>query len=366
MKSLPNQFELGLCFIDLIGPIIAKNLVDYCGSAEAVFSENSRLLERIPGVGKRRIHALSREKVLDRARRELEFIEKYQIEVVPYWSERYPKRLLHCPDAPVMLFVKGSADFNALRSIAVVGTREPSGHGIRNTQELITAWRTYKPTIVSGLARGIDTIAHRSCVQLQLPTVGVLGHGMDRIYPPENRKLANDILQSGGAIITEFPSGTVPDAQNFPKRNRIVAGMTDATVVIEAARKGGALITGELASSYQRDVFALPGRISDSKSEGCLNLIKNNGAQIIASAHDIPESLGWTTSEKKEVVQVQMPIDLSTDEAQVVSTLNEGPKAIDQIGLDTGRPISQVFALLTTLELRGIIRSLPGKRYEMM
>lgn len=364
MKEEEQLYRLALCFIDLVGPVVSRALVDHCGSAEAVFNEKTHVLQRIPRVGGERLKAIRAKDVLIRAEKELAFIESEKIDVVFFQDERYPRRLLHCPDAPVLLFIKGKVDLNPDHTVSVVGTRRQSNYGRKATEQLIQDWARYGPMIVSGLALGVDTTAHKTAIKFDCPTIAVLGHGIDRLYPHQNRSLAIT-LQNNGALVSEFPSGTNPDAMNFPKRNRIVAGISDATVVIEAAEKGGALITGQLASGYQRDVFALPGRVNDPMSKGCLNLIKNNEAHVITQPSDVPELLGWDAEHKEEVRQIQMPIDLSTEEAAVISTLGRNRMEIDRISIESGMTISQLYAVLTALELRGIVRGLPGKQYEV-
>lgn len=359
------HYQLALCFTNHIGPVIARSLVEYCGSAEAVFKERKTLLAKIPGIGKERVKFLYSKEAQSLAEKELKHIEDQRIEVLFYKDEAYPRRLRFCADSPIVLFKKGPAPLNQDHVISVVGTRNQTDHGARATRGLIKEWSIVQPCIVSGLALGVDATAHRSAIQNGCDTVAVLGHGLKFQYPPQNQKLFSEIEEKG-ALITEFPFLSKPDPKNFPKRNRIVAGMSDATVVIEAAIKGGALITGQLASSYQRDVFALPGRTSDTFSEGCLNLIKNNEAAILTKAEDLLQSMGWLEENIGNPKQIALPIDLSTEEASLLSALQYGPLQVDKISSATGRPISQVFALITTLELRGLVKSLPGKRYELL
>ncbi|NVK27085.1 MAG: DNA-protecting protein DprA [Flavobacteriia bacterium] len=364
MDEDENLYRLGLCFVDLIGPIIARTLVNYCSSASAIFEEKSHLLSKIPGVGTERAKAFKSAAVLHRAKREMDFCFANNIRILFFTEDVYPRRLLHCADAPVLLFARGNLSLNPEHSVAVVGTRSQSNYGRIITERLVEEWKIYNPQIVSGLALGIDTTAHRSALKNDLETVAVLGHGLDVAYPHQNKSLFAEIGEKG-TLLTEFPSGTKPDATNFPRRNRIVAGMTDATIVVEAAHKGGALITGQLASSYQRDVFAVPGRVNDTKSAGCLNLIKNNEAIVLTSPSDVPEALGWQTGASESSKQMQLPVDLSTEEASIISALRKGSMQVDELSSTVGRPISQLFALLTQLELRGIIRSRPGKKYEL-
>lgn len=357
-----NLYRIALSYIDMVGPIIARTLVEHCGSAQSVFKERKALLQKIPNIGSERIKKIASADVLHKAEEELRWVEKHGIEIVFYKNERFPRRLNRCADGPTVLFVKGKADLNPERSIAVVGTRKMTSHGETTTKKFIRQWSSFNPTIVSGLALGVDTASHHAALKNGIPTIGVLGHGHATMFPAANRPLAQKIIDESGAVITEFPSKTRPDAPNFPRRNRIVAGMTDATIVIEAAIKGGALITGQLASSYQRDVFALPGRTSDPLSAGCLNLIRNNEAALLSRAEDVIESLGWENSQQSSP-QVSLPIDLSTEEAGIYSALSQGPLQIDELAHVTSKPISQLLATLTTMELCGLIISLPGKRY---
>ncbi len=358
-------YQLALCFADQIGPVVSRTLVEHCGSARSVFKEKQHLLRRIPRVGGIRLQGLKSKSTLLRAEREMDFILKEGIGMLFFQDEAYPRRLLHCADAPVLLFQKGVADLNPAHALAVVGTRNQSNYGKRATEQLVKDCSIHTPLIVSGLALGVDTTAHEAALRFHCETVAVLGHGLDRLYPYQNKKLAEKIMTQG-SLLTEFPSGTKPDAINFPKRNRIVAGMCDATIVVEAAEKGGALITGELASGYQRDVFALPGRVSDPMSKGCLNLIKNHQAHVLTDPQDIIEMLGWENNLNRQSVQIEIPIDLSTEEAQVMSTLGNEQMEIDRISLQSGMTLSQLYALLTALELRGLIKALPGKRYEVV
>lgn len=355
---------IGLSFVDLLGPVITRSLLEHCGSAKAVFKEKKDFLRRIPGMGEGRVTALHSSKTLGRAEDELNYCREHEIKVLHFKHPEYPRRLLRCSDAPLVLYQQGDCPTNTEHAIAVVGTRGETSYGRKATQTMISEWAIFNPLIVSGLALGIDTTAHEACLQAGVPTVAVLGHSLDRIYPYQNKKLAERIREQG-ALISEFPSGTKPDAINFPRRNRIVAGMTDATVVVEAAEKGGALITGQLAASYNRDVFALPGRITDRKSAGCLQLIKNNEAHIINHPMDVPELLRWESDQSKEPRQIEIPIDLSTEEAQIISALASGGLQADVLSAKLEKPISQLFALLTNLELKGLIRSRPGKRYEI-
>ena len=282
-EGMPNNkliYQIGLTLIRGIGDVNGKKLVAYCGSPEAIFKESTSALLKIPGIGKSTVNSIKSQKVLDRAESEIEFINKFKIKPLFYTDPDYPARLLNCEDNPLMLYYKGNADVNSQRVIAIVGTRRATNYGKSRCEEIIDDLKNRNVLVVSGLAYGIDSCAHRSSLEFGMNTIGVLGHGLDRIYPAHNRKLAEKMINQGG-LLTEFFSNTNPDRENFPKRNRIVAGMSDAVLVIESAEKGGALITADIANSYNRDVFAFPGNINSKYSEGCNRLIKSHKAALI-------------------------------------------------------------------------------------
>ncbi|NMD16070.1 MAG: DNA-protecting protein DprA, partial [Bacteroidales bacterium] len=266
-------YEIALTLIPGVGDINGKKLVNYCGSAEAVFKEKKSALMRIPGIGEYTANAILNTKPFDRAQQEIEFIKKYKVNVFYYKDKNYPLRLRNCEDAPILIYYKGTESLNPPLSLSIVGTRRATDYGKWYIDKLMEALSSYSVVIISGLAFGIDTAAHRSALEHGLPTIAILGHGLDRIYPSQNRQLAKKILDHGG-LLTDFPSQTKPDRENFPKRNRIIAGLCDALLVIETGIKGGSLITADIANSYNRDVFALPGRFGDQMSEGCNWLIR--------------------------------------------------------------------------------------------
>jgi DNA processing protein len=357
--------QLGLTFIKGIGATLSKNILNYFGTAEDAFTAPKQHLKKVPGVGMR-AENLDLQAALERARQEAEFVEKNGIEVIFYTDSRYPKRLKNCSDAPVLLYSKGNADFNNQKVISIVGTRNATDYGRTLCKQLIEDLKPYNALIVSGLALGIDVAAHKESLRLDLPTVGVLGHGLDRLYPAQNRSVADKMILNGG-MLTEFPSGTKPDRENFPQRNRIVAGMADATVVIEAGIKGGALITAEIANSYNRDVYAFPGRINDEYSEGCNFLIRNNKAALLTCAPDLAYALGWDKlgTVQKPKRQMVLPMGLSADEMRIFELLqhHDAPLAIDDLTIKANIPLSQLTMTLLNMELQGYIRSLPGKTY---
>ncbi|MCB0403041.1 MAG: DNA-processing protein DprA [Flavobacteriales bacterium] len=361
-------YLIALTAIPNIGDRTAKKLVAYCGSSEQVFKERARALEKIPGVGAVSAHHILqfKQEALFVAETEATFIEKHEVSVWPYWDEAYPKRLSYCDDAPVVIYSKGHVDFNCRKVISVVGTRRATQAGKSFCQKLMEELKPHQPLIISGLAFGIDATAHREALSNGLPTVGVLAHGLDRIYPQQHRNLAKEMLGSGG-LLTEFKSNSNPDRENFPKRNRIIAGLSDLTVVIESNQKGGSIITAELANSYNRDVFAVPGRTTDPQSEGCNWLIKTNKAALIQSAKDIEYIMGWEQPQKKEGKQSKLFVQLSDDQKKVAALLKEKHQVeVDEIALQCQMPISKTAGILLEMEFQGVIRALPGKRYTLL
>ena len=360
-------YKLALTLIPGVGSVNGKSLVAYCGGVKAVFMEKKRALLKIPGIGEQTINAIANHNVFGRAEEELSFIEKNKIAPLFYLDKEYPIRLKHCHDSPLMLYYKGTSDLNAPKVIAMVGTRKATEYGRDICRKIIEGLVEQNVLIVSGLAYGIDTWSHKAALDNKLDTVGVLGHGLDRIYPFANRALAEKMTGSGG-LLCEYMSNTMPDRENFPMRNRIIAGISDAVIVVEAGASGGALITAEIANSYNRDVFAVPGRLGDPHSEGCNKLIKINKAALIQSAKDISYLLNWNDEkDQKKVVQRQLFLDLSPDEELIVNTLREkGDMEIDTLLLETLLMPAKAASILLNLEFEGVIRCLPGKVYRLL
>jgi DNA processing protein len=360
--------QIALTFVRNVGPALAKYLLNHFGDAEHVFKASRNKLLQVPGFGERRIDMLDFASAMTRAEAELKFVEANNIRPIFYTNEDYPKRLKNCQDGPVLLYAKGNMNLNQTHVVSIVGTRNATEYGRQLCHQLVEELQQYNALVVSGLAFGIDVCAHKEALQQNLQTVGVLGHGLDRIYPAQNRATAEKMLANGG-ILTEFPMGTIPDRENFPQRNRIVAGMSDATIVIEASIKGGALITAEIANSYNRDVFAFPGRIDDEFSEGCNFLIRNNKAALLTCAADLAYSLGWDqgNTPKQVAEQLVLPIDLSEEERMIFNIIHQhkAPLAIDDLTLKTNMPMSQLAMNLLNMEMQGYIRSLPGKTYSI-
>jgi DNA processing protein len=356
-----------LSFVKNLGPVAAKSLMAYLGGAEEVFKASPAKMSTIPGIGEKRASQWNFDEALKLAEKELEFADKQGIELIFYTDGRYPKRLKNCADSPILLYAKGNMELNMPKVISIVGTRNATDYGKQLCKQLIEELQQYNVLIVSGLALGIDVAAHKECLKLNMPTVGVLGHGLDRLYPSLNRGTADKMLANGG-LLTEYPSGTMPDRENFPQRNRVVAGMADATVVIEASLKGGALITAEIANSYNRDVFAFPGRLDDVYSEGCNFLIRNNKASLLTCVADLAYSLGWEKADNaKPVEQFSLPLDLTNDERLIFDILqqNRTPLAIDELTIKANMPMSSLAMNLLNMEMQGYIRSLPGKTYKV-
>lgn len=360
-------FKIALRQVPQIGDVHARTLLQQYGTAENVFKSSIKLLEKTDGIGTVRARSIKCFKGFDRAEKEISFAEKYQINIWSHTDDRYPQRLLQCHDAPFVLYSKGNAHINASKMVAIVGTRSNTAYGKACCEMLIAELEQHDITIVSGLAYGIDTIAHRQSLKHQLPTIAVLAHGLDTIYPQSNRKLAMEIIENG-SLLTEFMSGILPDKQNFPGRNRITAGLCDALVVIESGKKGGSLITADMALGYHRDVFAFPGRTIDAKSEGCNELIAGQKAQLISSAGDLLASMLWSNKKiTPHILQTQLFQELNDDEKTVMKTIEQlGTAPIDSILIHTGISGSILAKILLSLEIKGMIKHHPGNQYSLM
>jgi DNA processing protein len=360
-------YQIALTLVPNIGDVHAKTLVTVYGDAQSIFKAKKKDLELIEGIGSVRAGSIKAFSDFSTPEAEVAFIEKYKITPLFLTDKNYPQRLLHCYDCPPLLYYRGNANLNHSKIIAIVGTRNHSEYGKNICEKLVEQLAAENILISSGLAFGIDTIAHKTALKNNLPTLGVLAHGLDRIYPSQNKSLAKQMTQQGG-LLTEFISNTNPDKQNFPKRNRIVAGMCDAVLVIETGKKGGSLITAELGNNYNKDVFAIPGRIGDTKSEGCNYLIKNNKAALVNSADDLLEMMNWMPVEKKTIKkQRELFIELSPDEKTMVNILNQQESMhIDELYFKSGLSSSTVAAALLMLEMQGLVTSMPGKMYKMI
>lgn len=366
-----RAYNIAITLLPGIGDINAKKLIAYSGGVEAVFKENLNTLAKIPGISenlaKKIFLSFKSSDLWKRVEEEMIFCESYGINVYSFLDNSYPYRLKHCEDGPVTLYALGNIPFNSPFVLSIVGTRSATHYGRDFCNQLIHDLKEYNLNvlIVSGLAFGIDVYAHKAALEEGLPTVGVVAHGLDKLYPPEHRKYAKQMIENGG-IVTDFISKTTPDKGNFVKRNRIIAGMSDATLVVESKRDGGAMITAEIAFSYNRDVLALPGRISDKYSEGTNFLIKSNKAALIENAEDLCKVLGWSFQKKGEQSIVPLVFDLNEDEKKIIDILKEkGDTTLDILALSSETPVSKVSVTLLNLEFNGIVKSLPGKVYSL-
>jgi len=359
-------YQVALTLIPNIGCVQAKTLIEYYGNAENIFKAKKKELSAVENIGMIRAGNIKCFNDFHLAEEEIRFIEKYKIQPLFITDKNYPQRLLHCYDLPTLLYYRGNTDLNASRVISVIGTRNNTDYGKQVTEKLLYDLKEQNVLIVSGLAFGIDAIAHKAALQHNLQTVAVLAHGLDTIYPRQHKALAKEMIQQGG-LLTELRNGEEPDKHNFPKRNRIVAGMADATIVIETAVKGGSMITAELANNYNRDVFALPGKTTDAKSAGCNYLIQNNKAVLFTDAKELMESLGWQTRKANKKLQTELFIELSDDEKLIVDLLKEKECThIDELNFRSNLSSSAIAAAILNLELQNIITGLPGKMFRML
>lgn len=364
--------EEGCCVLALkltpgIGDILAKQLISYCGSASAIYGEKRGALLKIPNIGERTVKSLHSSQFLNRAEQLLIHCEKQKIAVIPYFHKDYPERLKLVNDSPLLIYSKGQSNFNKRKLIGVVGTRNATEYGKQMTHKIVGDLVRHQAVVVSGLAYGIDIAAHRAALKASLSTVAVLAGGLDKIYPSVHKKTADEMLELGGWI-SEYPPGTKPEAHNFPKRNRIIAGMTEALVVVEAANKGGALITANIAYSYNREVFAVPGDLENRYSEGCNALIRSQKANIYTGVKDLNYLLGWEEGETKSKKKA---LDLSAygqPEQKIITLLTEFEAGLhlDELSWKTQISVSEVVSHLLTLEFDGLVKSLPGKRYTIL
>jgi len=357
---------LALHFIPGIGDYTIRQLISYCGSAEKVFQTPKGKLLKIPGIGAVTAESIIKGKPFQQAEKELNRAEKENVSLLFYTDKNYPSGLKQIADAPSLLYVSGNIDFENSKTVAIVGTRKSTDYGKNCVEELVESLVSHNALIISGLAYGIDIQAHKQALKNQLPTLGVMGSGMDVIYPAAHKETAKKMLSLGG-LITENAFGTKPDAHNFPARNRIIAGLADALVVVEAAEKGGALITAEIANSYNKDVFAFPGNIGQSYSHGCNNLIKANKAHLLTSVKDLEYIMNWDVGAepKKKVVFSFDAFDPIEQSILKILYDNNNQLMIDELSWRSGLPISQLASVLLGLEFQNIITALPGKIYRL-
>lgn len=357
-------YVLALMKVEGVGDIVAKKLLSHCVEPAAVFKTKASQLNAIGGVGQVLLRNLKDSSIFRKAEDELHFIEKNQIRVCYFLDEDYPERLKHCADSPVLLFSSGNIHLQNRKVVSIVGTRQITSYGIDFCKNLVSELTPLNPVIVSGFAYGVDIIAHQAAIENKLQTIGVLAHGLNQTYPKSHKKYIHKMEENGG-FITEFWSTSNPDRENFVRRNRIVAGISEATIVIESADKGGSLITANMANDYNRDVFAVPGRTSDKYSQGCNNLIKTLKAQLLTSAADLIYGLNWDIETSPKPVQKQLFVTLDDDEQKVYDFLLKTSKEqLDHIALECDFPIFRISGILLNMELKGVIRPLPGKYFE--
>jgi DNA processing protein len=352
-----------------IGDYLLKQLVSYCGSAEQVFKTPKGKLLKIPGVGEVTAESIRTGKTFERAEKEIAKAEKSNTEILFYTDKKYPKRLKQIEDAPTLLYFQGNANLNHGKMVAIVGTRKATSYGKEIVEQIVKELAPHQPLIISGLAYGIDIQAHKQALKNDLPTLGVMGSGMDVIYPSAHKETAMKMIEHGG-LLTENSFGTKPDAHNFPARNRIIAGLCDALIVVEAAEKGGALITAEIANTYNKDVFAVPGSIGETYSEGCNKLIRTNKANLYSSIKDLEYIMNWSVEnpETKKIKPASIYLtQFEPDEQTVIKVLQEknAPVMIDELTIKTSLSPSILASLLLTLEFKNIVKSLPGKMFSL-
>lgn len=366
MKQQDLKYKIGLTLLQGIGPRKAALLVAKMGDPEAVFREKLPVIHRETGISKALLQSLKRDEALDNGQRHADFVFRSGITPHFFLDPNYPRRLRQIPDAPIMLYSKGRIEPNPSRTVAVVGTRDATHYGRGLCESFVQSLQEVDVQVVSGMAYGIDICAHNACLKYGIPTLGVLGHGLDRIYPREHKKTAELMLEEGG-LLTEFLPGTKPDRENFPMRNRIVAGMTDATVVVESRVSGGSLITAELAFDYDREVFAFPGNVGQTNSEGCNVLIRKNKAQLVVSGEQFLEAMNWNILRKETPVISRAIFDqLSDEEKKVMEYLGGDSAHLDMIALHLQMPVFKISSLLLTMEMKGLLRSDPGNVYAVL
>ena len=359
-------YALALHNVSKIGDITAKKLIQHCGSAEAVLKEKKSNLLKIDGIGSILIGDLFSNHHLIKAEQEFKFIHDNNICCHYFTDEDYPEKLKHCVDGPIILFQSGNINLKQQHIISIVGTRKITTHGIAVCEKLVEELAPFNPIIVSGLAYGTDIIAQKSALKHDLQTIGCLAHGLNQIYPKVHQKYVLDIERHGG-FFTDFWSTDDFDRNNFLKRNRIIAGLSEATIVIESAEKGGSLITADIANSYNREVFAVPGRITDTQSVGCNNLIKHQRAHVLSKAADVPYILNWHIENEKMPIQKKLFVELDADEKVVYNFLKDnGKELLDIIALKCNMPTFRIASILLNMELKGVVRPLPGKQFEVI
>ncbi len=361
-------YKIALTQIEGVGPVLAKNLVSYCGGVKEIFQQTKRTLSKIPGVGLILADEIKKDTVFKNADKILQSVTKNNIGILFYLDNDYPSRLKHINDGPVLLYYQGTRSFNAKRTLGIVGTRNATIRGKAACDKIINELKDYDVTIVSGLAFGIDAAAHRAAIKYNLPNIGIMGNGIDITYPSQHQKLRSNISLNGD-ILSEFPLDTKPDKGHFPMRNRIIAGLSDALLVVESDIKGGSMITARMAFDYNKDVFAIPGRIEDKYSRGTNSLIKNTIAYLTENAGDIARMMNWTKTTEVTAVQMQMFAELDKNEQKVFDILKNSENesmSVDEIHHTSQFTMGELASILLNLELKGMIENMPGARYTIL
>lgn len=373
MSSSQNKllYQIALTQIKNVGDVMGRKLLAVVGDPEQIFRSSRKELMKIENIASKTVDDILNTEVLRRAEQELNFVLRNNIQTFFIDDEAYPHRLRDCSDAPLLLYYRGNTDFNVGQVVSIVGTRNSTAYGREFCDRFLEELSQLCPDalIISGLAYGIDIHAHKAAIKYHLPTIGVMAHGLDRIYPDQHRYIADQMEEHGG-LLSEFVSGTEPERYNFVRRNRIVAGMADATIVVESADKSGSLITADLASSYCRDVFAVPGRMGDPQSVGCNKLIANHKADLLLSASHFVRQMGWdeaTQKEKSAPHQQKLFIDLDGDGQRIANVLNNKDKGmhIDDIAASTNIAMHQLTSILFEMEMKGIVNGLPGNVFKL-
>ncbi len=361
------HYQIGITQLKGVGPIKAQNLLEKIPSLESLFHATPSELSYSTGYKPVFFEKMERHQALLKAETIFNNIHKYSIETLFYNEIQYPRRLKNCPDAPLLLYKKGNVSFNHEKMVAIVGTRDATNYGKELTYQLIESFKDQNIVVVSGLAHGIDAFVHQACIDFDIPNIAVLGNGVNRVYPATHRNLTKNLLKNG-SILSEFVPETPPDRENFPKRNRIVAGLCDATIVVESKAKGGSLITANLANDYNRDVFAFPGSVQMPTSRGCNDLIRKNKAHLIQEPNDFLTIMNWVDVKKESTpVQPMLFVDLTPIQLSIIQPLEEkGGVQIDVLSHLTQLPISKLSQELFLLEMDGVVRSLPGKIYQLV
>ncbi|RPD38889.1 DNA-processing protein DprA [Chitinophaga barathri] len=362
------HYRIALTFLPLVGDVAAKKLLEVFGSASAIFQARRRELESIPGIGEVKAAAIKNFRDFYRVEAEARFLQRHHIRPVFYTDDDYPKRLQHCYDSPVLLYYKGKGDLQPEKVLGIVGTRRPTVYGSGLCRDFVKALAPHGITIVSGMAYGIDITAHQAALEHGLPTIGVLAHGLNRLYPASHARIAGQMLETGG-LLSDFSSGAELNRQNFPRRNRIVAGLCDAILVVESGSSGGSLITADIACGYNRDVLAIPGRIGDESSAGCLDLVKQNKAALVTSPEDVLRMLDWRPAAPtpRPAVQSSLFLSLKPKQQDILHILSGHSQVnIDELQYQSGIPRSSMTEELMQLEMLGLVRSMPGHTYQLI